>query len=106
MYNRYIRNDQGEYQRIPQDETPISQEIYSKSTTDSPSRQQSPPSSVYTPSPDAQTGLNGLLKKILGKFKLDGIDRGDLLLLLLLLFLFADGEDDELLIALALLLIL
>ena len=86
MYNRYIRNDRGQYQRIAQEEP-------SWAAPHSPPTREEPPA-------------DGFLKKILGKLKLDGVDRGDILLLLLLLFLFSDGEDDELLIALAHLLIL
>ena len=90
MYNRYIRNDRGDYERVVQED------------------RQTPPGPPPPPSPpEPPSGSpGGLVKKLLGRLKLDSIDRGDLLLLLLLFFLFADGEDDELLIALGLLLIL
>lgn len=93
MYNRYIRNDRGQYDRVPQEEYAAP-----------PPQDGAPPFSTATS--DNPGGVGGIVKKLLGKLKLDGIDRGDILLLLLLLFLFADGEDDELLIALGLLLIL
>ena len=88
MYNRYIRNDRGQYDRIPLEDPPPP-----------------PPAPGGSDNPDGG-GLGGLLNRVLGRLKLDGMDQGDILLLLLLLFLFADGEDDELLIALGLLLLL
>lgn len=103
MYNRYVRNDAGVYRRVSAEET---------STT--PHSQPTGRESPHTPPPDhggstplsSLLGKNGLVSGILGKFKLDEIDTGDLLLLVILFLLFRDGEDEELLIALGLLLIL
>ena len=99
MYNRYVRNDDGAYQRIPyqQEETPPRH-------TQSPPPRQEPDWEREAPKGDG--GKKGFLKRLLGKLKLDDIDTGDLLLLLLLLVLFSEGEDEELLIALGLLLLL
>ena len=90
MYNRYIRNDNGVHERIPQSEP------------------QSEPHS-HTPPPPGEhppDGLTGLLRHTLDRFHLDGVDTGDLLILGLLFLLFREGADDELLVALGLLLIL
>ena len=86
MYNRYIRNDMGQYERIPP-----------------------PEGGAYGPPPPPPSGgdsRRGFLSGILSKLKLENIDTGDLLLLLIIFLLFKDGEDEELLIALGLLLIL
>lgn len=82
MYNRYIRNDTGQYERIPEQEPPPRQ-------ADGPS-----------------SGGRGLLSGILEKLNLKDMDKGDLLLLFILFLLLREGEDEELLIALGLLLIL
>ena len=86
MYNRYVRNDAGVYQRGPtgEPEHPLS--------GGGTSRQKG--------------GMNGFLSQIMGKLKLDDLDTGDLLLLAILFLLFREGEDEELLLALGLLLIL
>ncbi len=93
MYNRYIRNDRGDYACV--NEPPLSPP---EAAAEGPARSSEESGGLG--------GLGGLVKRLLGRFKLDGLDRGDLLLLLLLLLLFTDGEDDELLIALALLFLL
>ena len=97
MYNRYIRNDAGQYERTSVDTGygRKEQEYYSD-----PSHQDS------TATQHRDRGKNGILSSLLGRLKLDEIDTGDLLLLLILFLLFREGEDDELLIALGLLLIL
>ena len=86
MYNRYIRNDNGAYTRIPQEE-------------------KHPGAS---PPPGGRTidGLTGFLRHLLDQFHLDRVDTGDLLLLVILFFLFKEDADEELLVALGLLLIL
>lgn len=111
MYNRYVRNDSGAYQRIP---VPEERAAPRGSEPGEPPPHPVPPPSPHvtarppgSPSPLAGLlGKNGLLSGILDKLKLSEIDTGDLLLLVLLFLLFRDGEDDELLIALGLLLIL
>ena len=112
MYNRYIRNDAGVYQRIPAEESvpPPGQER----TGPQPNQQgqpnqhdqQGPRPSGPASSGARADGKKGFLSGLLGKLKLDEIDTGDLLLLVILFLLFKDGEDEELLIALGLLLIL
>ena len=104
MYNRYIRNDNGVYHRVPVD-----------SPDPSPHREETdipfdPGSAAAHSRGDSRSGeqreKRSLLSGLLEKLKLDNVDTGDLLLLVILFLLFKDGEDEELLIALALLLIL
>lgn len=94
MYNRYIRNDAGVYERIPVEDSP---------PFVSPGYDEGPPPHGGRPPPK---GGKGILSGILDKLNLKDIDTGDLLLLLLIVLLFREGEDEELLIALGLLLIL
>lgn len=86
MYNRYIRRDDGVYERIPVEEPP--------------------PSGSSPPPPPGGNGRQNPLRSILSRLHLDSIDTGDLILLLLIFLLFREGEDEELLVALGLLLIL
>ena len=86
MYNRYVRNDAGVYQRVPSGEP------------ESPS--------AGSGNSHVGTGINGFLSQIMGKLRLSDLDTGDLLLLAILFLLFRDGDDDELLLALGLLMIL
>ena len=125
MYNRYIRNDDGVYQRIPHPDGPTPRQ---ESRKEGSSRQESwegvpphhesregppprqdtwawPPPPRQEPWEQADEG-KGFLDKILKKLNLGDIDKGDILLLLILLFLFDQGEDEELLIALGLLFLL
>ena len=122
MYNRYIRNDNGSYTRVPQEEVrqdaprqepsqqaqaPLSPPPGTGSETrqqsGSPPRPSSPPPNGAPPFVD---GLTGFLRHILDQLHLDHVDTGDLLLLLLLFFLIREDADEELLVALGLLLIL
>ncbi|MDD5931879.1 MAG: hypothetical protein PUC45_05375 [Oscillospiraceae bacterium] len=110
MYNRYIRNDNGNYARIPQEEpkrtapgTPPQRET---------PKQHPPPNQMpehtappFEPSPHGDP-LSGFLRNFLDQFHLDHVDTGDLLLLGLLFLLFREDADEELLVALGLLLIL
>ena len=117
MYNRYVRNDQGTYHRLPQEETTP------RHSTSPPRREAQQTSShretwdeVHTEKreqhqeqrqetrerPAELRFLNSLLDKI----HLSDIDAGDLILLALLFLLFREDGDEELLIALGLLLIL
>ena len=89
MYNRYVRNEDGMYQRVSAGEA--------ESTGFSPS-------SACGKSTGAS--IDGFFSQIMEKLKLDDLDTGDLLLLAILFLLFRDGEDEELLLALGLLLIL
>lgn len=121
MYNRYVRNDNGTYARIPQEDTnqsnrghapppphqeakapprePHHEEHAGPPPFEAPPRPQSPP-------PPKSDGLSSFLRHFLDQFHLDHVDTGDLLLLGLLFFLFREDADDELLVALGLLLIL
>ncbi|MBR2132179.1 MAG: hypothetical protein IJ955_06525 [Oscillospiraceae bacterium] len=104
MYNRYVKNDSGTYERIRVQNTPQEAPKHTSDTNNSPNCP--PPESPSSSLLSGLLGKNGLLSSILGKLKLDDLDTGDLLLLMILFLLFRDGEDDELLIALGLLLIL
>lgn len=109
MYNRYIRNDNGAYTRIPQEEKqrtvpPPPPEPKQQPQREQPPRREPPP----PPSPGSRTidGLTGFLRHLLDQLHLDRVDTGDLLLLVILFFLFKEDADEELLVALGLLLIL
>ena len=95
MYNRYIRNDDGVYQRVAQEQ-------------EEPPRQPHQGSSPFSLSGllSESRGEGGIFQRLLAKLKLENIETGDVLLLLILLLLFSEGEDEELLIALGLLLLL
>ena len=113
MYNRYLRNDDGVYTRIPMQDA----------LQDSPPPRNPPPPPPQhgeKPHGNAQQGENPhnapphrgavgdeqFLHRLLGKFNLKDVDTADILLLLILFFLFEEKADDELLVALGLLLIL
>ena len=103
MYNRYIRNDNGVYDRVPQQET----------APPSPPRPQPPPPRPEPPQPGpgpapppAPAPERQFLNRLLAKLHLGDMDAGDLLLLLILFFLFYQKADEEVLIAIGLLLIL
>ena len=119
MYNRYIRNDQGTYTRIPEEDTPP------RTAPEGPPPPPSggmggpagpgsgPPPPGNAPPPPGGGLFGGFppvgggdLRKLLDRFHLDRIDSGDLLLLGLLFLLYREGADEELLFALGLVLIL
>ena len=111
MYNRYIRNDNGVYTRIPQEESkqqaaPPKKEAtqHNQSNSPHPTSPPSPPNN--NGSGRWSDGLTGFLRHFLDQLHLDHVDTGDLLLLVLLFFLFREDADEELLVALGLLLIL
>ena len=114
MYNRYIRNDQGGYTRIPQEDAPPPRQegrpAAQAPEPDPPPRGSGGPPPGADPPPAGGLfggeGLPGALRGILDQLHLDRIDSGDLLLLGLLFLLFREGADEELLVALGLLLIL
>lgn len=113
MYNRYVRNDNGAYTRIPQEERqkapppPEPKQPPSQEPHDQQAHWDAPPP-PFSPPPGGRTvdGLTGFLHHLLDQFHLDRVDTGDLLLLLILFFLFKEDADGELLTALGLLLIL
>lgn len=103
MYNRYIRNDNGTYAPIPEEE---GREGGTQDRRQPASGQEPPP-----PPPREETNrrgdsLTGLLRSFLDRLHLEKVDTGDLLILLLLFLLFEEDADEELLFALGLLLIL
>ena len=123
MYNRYIRNDNGVYTRIPQEER--QQQPQQQQPQQQQPPRQPPPKTDPPPQTDGQQrpppppppppsggngcrsdGLTGFLRHILDQLHLDHVDTGDLILLVLLFFLFREDADEELLVALGLLLIL
>lgn len=101
MYNRYLRNDQGVYTRLPSEEP-------RGAPPPPPPQSVPPPPSPEEGTPDGSAPREGfaLLGRILDKLHLQDLDGADLLLLALLFLLFEEKADDELLIALGLLLIL
>ncbi len=102
MYNRYIRNDRGEYTRIPEEDARRSQPP-SGGGSGTP-----PPPPPPPPPPRDEEGdvLQRTLRHLLDRFHMENVDTGDLLLLILLFLLFEEDADEELLFALGLLLIL
>ncbi len=104
MYNRYICNERGGYDRIPMPEPsrhdgapPVPPPAPPPAPPPVP-----PPAPPPVPPPDASRFLGRVMERL----RLQDVDTGDLLLLLILFFLFEEKADDELLIALGLLLIL
>ena len=130
MYNRYIRNDNGSYTRIPEEGPPPGgpppgsppPEERTSGETQSGGAPQGGPSPSGGARPNGpgpgrpphgpphggrpSDGLTGILQHLLDQLHLDHVDTGDLLLLALLFFLFRENADEELLVALGLLLIL
>ena len=104
MYNRYIRDERGRYERVQQADTP---------PPPPPPRRPEPERPVPFPMPAQEppppgAGLPDLkfFDRLLDKLHLGDMDSGDLLLLLILFLLFRQEADEEVLIALGLLLIL
>ena len=96
MYNRYLRNDDGVYTRMPMQDAPRGE----------PPRDKRPPQGDAPPPPPISQEASQFFSRILDKLPLKGVDTADILLLLILFFLFEEKADDELLVALGLLLIL
>lgn len=114
MYNRYLRNDQGVYTRVPQEEARRAPPREAQHGQGAPPPPPPPHEAPPPPPPDGGPEADGgvfregfqFLDKLLEKLHLQDLDGADLMLLLLLFFLFEEKADDELLIALGLLLIL
>lgn len=116
MYNRYIRNDNGTYARIPEERNggpspggppPGGPPPGGPSSGGPPPGGPGPKRPPHGPPGGRPAdGLTGILQHLLDQFHLDHVDTGDLLLLALLFFLFRENADEELLVALGLLLIL
>lgn len=105
MYNRYIRNENGGYERIRQME-PTPPTVAPPPPPPPHSHRPEPPPFLPPPSPPLPPPEKGLLDGLLNRFHLENIDTGDLLLLAILFLLFRQDADEEALIALGLLLIL
>ena len=110
MYNRYIRNDNGSYTRIPEEDPHTEKQQPPPPPPPEERPPQPGPGRPPPPPPGGpkrpNDGLTGFLQHILDQLHLDHVDTGDLLLLALLFFLFREDADEELLVALGLLLIL
>ena len=114
MYNRYLRNDQGVYTCVPQEELHRSPRPEPTGSSAPPPPREPPRDTPPPPpnggGPEADGGAfrEGFpfLDSLLEKLHLQDLDGADLMLLLLLFLLFEEKADDELLIALGLLLIL
>jgi len=118
MYNRYIRNERGEYvcmpvaappRRPPPPPPPPPPEPPPPPHAPPPPPPHVPPPPpphapphAPPPPPDATRFVSDLLSRL----RLQDIDTGDLLLLAILFLLFREKADEEVLIALGLLLIL
>ncbi len=85
LYNRYVRGDDGSYERVP-------------FSDDAPPRR--------APPPPRDAPERGLFNDLLSRLHLSDLDAGDVLLLFLLFYLSRQKADEELLIAIGLLLIL
>ncbi len=119
MYNRYLRNDQGVYTCVPQEEPRRSLRPEPIGSSAPPPHREPPPREPPRDTPPPPPNGSGpeadggafregipFLDSLLEKLHLQDLDGADLMLLLLLFFLFEEKADDELLIALGLLLIL
>ena len=110
MYNRYIRDDSGRYERVPQYDTPPASPPPPPPPPpmheQEPERPIPPPYQEPTPQPKPRLPDLWFFDQLLDKLHLGDMDSGDLLLLLILFLLFRQEADEEVLIALGLLLIL
>ncbi|MBQ2062308.1 MAG: hypothetical protein II458_06495 [Oscillospiraceae bacterium] len=105
MYNRYIRDDYGRYERVPQYDTPPVPPSSPPTPHPVPDNPASPPP-FSVPPPKPELPDLKFFDRLLDKLHLGDLDSGDLLLLLILFLLFRQEADEEVLIALGLLLIL
>ena len=107
MYDRYARENRGNYVRASLDDSPLPPPPRKPSGQASPPpRPQQPPRPPQSGPPPKRPPEIAFGKSILDALHLDDLDTGDLLLLFLLFFLFKQQADEELLIAIGLLLIL
>ena len=86
MYNRYVPQSDGSFQRnrIPEPRPEPPQEV------PCPPPEQAPPHR-HEPSPPSGMGVGSFLRQILPK----GFDTGDLIVVLLLLLMAADCKDEQ-----------
>lgn len=104
MYNRYIRNEQGAYTRIQEDDARPNSPPPEGTMPPKDGAPPKPPPGASAPR--IADSLTSFLRHVLDQLHLNSVDTGDLLLLGLLFFLFREDADEELLVALGLLLIL
>lgn len=111
MYNRYIRNERGEYVCMPVTAPPVRRPPPPSVPPPDPPPQvpQSPPPAPppqRPPEPKPPPDASRFVSDLLARLRLQDVDTGDLLLLAILFLLFREKADEEVLIALGLLLIL
>jgi len=106
MYNRYIRDDTGRYERVPQFDVPPAPPPPPPVHEREPERPAKPPPFQELPLQKPKLPDLHFFDQLLDKLHLGDMDSGDLLLLLILFLLFRQEADEEVLIALGLLLIL
>lgn len=114
MYNRYIRNERGEYVCMPvaaPPPPPPKPPPKPKPPPPPPEPEPAPPPPHPIPPPPPKPppsppDVTRLLSGLLERLRLQDVDTGDLLLLAILFLLFREKADEEVLIALGLLLIL
>ena len=114
MYNRYIRNERGEYVCMPvaaPPPPPPKPPPKPKPPPPPPKPEPAPPPPHPIPPPPPKPppsppDVTRLLSGLLERLRLQDVDTGDLLLLAILFLLFREKADEEVLIALGLLLIL
>lgn len=114
MYNRYIRNERGEYVCMPvaappPPPPPRPQPPPVPSPPPPPRPEPIPPPAPPPspqPPPPTPPDVTRLLSGLLERLRMQDVDTGDLLLLAILFLLFREKADEEVLIALGLLLIL
>lgn len=117
MYNRYIRNEQGAYSRIPQQEPaprpvsgdrPLPRRRSPRPRRRAATRHRAVLRRAARPSRRSLSPTAGrtVSRPAAVQAPTGDIDSGDLLLLLILFFLFREEADEEVLIAIGLLLIL
>ena len=114
MYNRYIRNERGEYVCMPvaaPPPPPPKPPPKPKPPPPPPKPEPAPPPPHPIPPPTPKPppsppDVTRLLSGLLERLRLQDVDTGDLHLLAILFLLFREKADEEVLIALGLLLIL
>lgn len=110
MYNRYIRNDDGRYERVTMPEEPPLDGCPPGGNEPPPHCEDTygppPGGGSHGPWPPPGGGRRGFLSGLLDRLNLKNLDTEDLLLLLIIYLLYREGEDEELLLALGLLLVL
>ncbi|MBD5162259.1 MAG: hypothetical protein HDT14_09670 [Oscillibacter sp.] len=110
MYNRYVRNDDGRYERVTMPEEPPFDGYPPGGGEPPPHREDTygpPPGGASRgPGPPPGGERKGFLSGLLDRLNLKNLDTEDLLLLLIIYLLYREGEDEELLLALGLLLVL